>query len=183
MYKHPDLKGSYNPLNDESDDILGLYENELDTPLSEGSVHDSDDFEPSHSDGSRIKSERSERESVAWFKRPVNAEAIPESMNFDEVESIMWRKVKYMSDSAFQTSLLFSNSLISLYCHLVVSTASTAAFFSEPRPLVDCWPPQHRLQVDPGGAHRAVGGHIGGLCAVCDGIIDRLSLSPCHQSH
>lgn len=94
MYKNPDEKGSYNPLNDESDDILGLYENDLDAPLSEGSHHEID-FIPSASDeSSRIKSERSEhRESVAWFKRPVNAEAIPESMNFDEVESIMWRKV------------------------------------------------------------------------------------------
>lgn len=95
MYTNKDAKGEYNPLNDESDDILGLYENDLDKPLSEGSVHD-DTFKPSYSeDSSRIKSDRSEiRESVDWFKRPRDPDAIPESMNFDEVESIMWRKVK-----------------------------------------------------------------------------------------
>jgi len=93
MYTNKDAKGEYNPLNDESDDILGLYENDLDKPLSEGSVHD-DTFKPSYSeDSSRIKSDRSEiRESVDWFKRPRDPDAIPESMNFDEVESIMWRK-------------------------------------------------------------------------------------------
>ena len=94
MYTNADAKGSYNPLNDESDDILGLYENDLDAPLSEGSCHENDYVPSISDDDSRIKSERSEnRESVAWFKRPLNAEAIPESMNFDEVESIMWRKV------------------------------------------------------------------------------------------
>lgn len=97
MYKNPDMmKGGYNPLNNDADDILGLYDdNDIDTQtlLGEGSVHD-DTFSPSLLDEDRIKSERSEvRESVAWFKRPMNAAAIPESMNFDEVESIMWRKV------------------------------------------------------------------------------------------
>lgn len=110
MYTNPDVKGSYNPLNDESDDILGLYENDLDTPLSEGSCHDNEEyFTPSayaSDDDSRIKSERSDRESVAWFKRPVNAEAIPESMNFDEVESIMWRKV--ISYSAVQCTAQYN---------------------------------------------------------------------------
>jgi hypothetical protein len=104
MYKNTsDAKGGYNPLNDESDDILGLYENDLDTPLS-SSVHGDSgsdeevDFHVAHSDDNRIKSERSDvRESVAWFKRPINAAAIPESMNFDEVESIMWRKVSLRS--------------------------------------------------------------------------------------
>jgi hypothetical protein len=89
MYKNVDFKASYNPLHEESDDILGLYENDLDTPLSDSSLHD---YNPSDSDDTpRIKSEP--RESVAWFKRPVNPAEIPESMNFDEVESIMWRKV------------------------------------------------------------------------------------------
>lgn len=96
MYKNPDVKGSYNPLNDESDDILGLYENDLDTPLSEiSSLHENDnEFVPSVSDASGVRYEKSDpRDNVAWFKRPVNVDAIPESMDFEEVESIMWRKV------------------------------------------------------------------------------------------
>ena len=115
MYKSSYSKEGYNPLDNESDDILGLYESQLDTPLSETLLEEVNDDNDDNNkrvvkrneeylndsicsssvDGNRVKSEKSDvRESVAWFKRPIDPEAIPESMNFDEVESIMWRKVR-----------------------------------------------------------------------------------------
>ncbi len=118
MYKQKDYKGTYNPLQDEPDDVLGLYENNLGTPLSRGdekttneqkenltaldhsdlrrsrvSEADSDDTNFTASSGSHFSHKSEFRESTAWYKKASDLSAIPESMNFDEVESIMWRKV------------------------------------------------------------------------------------------
>lgn len=70
------------------------------------------------------------RASTAWYSPSTK---VPESMDFDEVESVMWRKV---------------NTTHHFLCLFSFILAPTSSIFPRSRPLVDICPSHHGMEVD-----------------------------------
>lgn len=90
--------------------------------------------------------------------RPKN---VSESMDFEEMESIMWRKVTLS------------------YCirlRLICCSASIKKIFSGPWSLVDQFSSYHCLEMGPCGSHRHLYWNHGIPCGHCDTSPDELQV-------